>query len=160
IGYSEAPVISNVHRDPEFISPNGDGVQDTLLVSYSVASPTTAEFRIVSASGAVVRHFTRVHTTAGDSSFTLDGRDDSGLAVPDGGYAVQFGSIVLPVTVDTVPPTVLLKHTEASLLLYTTPPPIRRTEQTVELREPRPSRPAPHLGWQIQQGPTNALVAV
>jgi len=109
IGYSQAPVINNVRRDPEFISPNGDGVQDSLLVSYSVAAPTTADFRIVAATGAVVRRFTRVHTAAGDSSFSWDGRDDSGQLVPDGSYALQVGSTLLPVTVDVTPPTVLLQ---------------------------------------------------
>jgi len=48
---------------PEFILAKRLRGAGSLLVSYSVAAPTTADFRNRSAAtGAVVRRFTRVHT--------------------------------------------------------------------------------------------------
>ena len=84
----------NVSVPPRF-SPNGDGVQDTLRVRFTVPKPTRVRLEM---GGGRARH--KVLRTvdlgwhpAGTYRWTWDGRTDGGRLVPEGMYYVRM---VLP----------------------------------------------------------------
>ena len=110
-GKKEAPVIPEVTRDTQIISPNGDGVQDdaelTFRVRVFVKSSTgfVPEYgiKIVSPDGSVMREivqkeksdlgwfkslFTGAKEFTLERSITWDGLNDKGQPVPDGTYRV------------------------------------------------------------------------
>ncbi|MGH9388003.1 MAG: hypothetical protein ACRD1Z_00180, partial [Vicinamibacteria bacterium] len=57
--FSDTPSITDVYRTPEYISPNGDGIQDELLVHYRVLEPVHLEVHIVNESGDRIRTLQR-----------------------------------------------------------------------------------------------------
>ncbi len=106
VAWSEAEAIANVQSDLQYLSPNGDGVQDAALVSYSAVQPTSVEFIFSNEAGNIVRRIDRTHTQPGNASFVWDGLNDAGGVVPDGKYAMQVQGFSLPFVVDTTPPRV------------------------------------------------------
>ena len=72
---------------PSAFTPNGDGISDTLAVSYSMTAPGTLDVAVASASGAVVRRMVLPAMPA-SGRFTWDGRGDAGAIVPDGAYSL------------------------------------------------------------------------
>ncbi len=105
---SDTASLTDLYASPDYISPNGDGVQDTWAVHYRVLAPVHLEFRILNDSGSVVRTILRDHAAAGEQSLTWDGRDDHGAVVPDGVYKLTVLGYELFVTVDSTPPVVTL----------------------------------------------------
>ena len=90
-----APVkVENAQADLRLLSPNGDGVKDTTLVSYLLRDAATVSARVyavVNGQRAVMPIRTLVLTTpqmAGVNSFVWDGRADGGAMPADGAYAV------------------------------------------------------------------------
>jgi hypothetical protein len=117
--FSDTPSITDVYRTPEYISPNGDGVQDELLVHYRVLEPVHLEFQIVNESGDRVRTLQRDHAVAG-VEFTLawNGIDDRGLPVKDGEYRLLVQGYEFFFQVDTqVPELELSLHDAYQFLL-------------------------------------------
>jgi subtilase family serine protease len=104
--WSDTVSIANVTRLEEYISPNGDGVQDAATIRYSVSSPISTEFQIVDGAGKIVRRMALTHVQAGDYTTSWDGKDDQGLVVPDGEYTLVADAARLRIIVDTQPPTV------------------------------------------------------
>ncbi len=106
IYWAETLPIASLARKPELISPNGDGVQDETVVSYTVLEPVNLEFHVRDGDGRVVRTLLRDEMTVGQVSFAWDGRDDLGRLVPDGTYTLEIRGAELPVVVDITPPDV------------------------------------------------------
>ncbi|HEX6832146.1 MAG TPA: CARDB domain-containing protein, partial [Rudaea sp.] len=93
---------------PRYISPNGDGVQDELIVKYRVLQPLTLDIVVSDASGTPVRSTSISYggPELGPHEFDWDGRDDHGAVVPDGRYRVDVGGFAAWINVDTTAPVV------------------------------------------------------
>lgn len=118
VSYSDTPSITDVYRTPDFISPNGDGVQDELLVHYRVLEPVHLEFQFVNESGDRVRTIQRDHSLPG-VEFTLawNGIDDRGLPVKDGEYRLLVQGYEFFFHVDTRAPELELSLHDAYQVL-------------------------------------------
>lgn len=97
-----ALTLSVPEGSPIALSPNGDGVADTMSLDVQLGEPGTVE-AVVSASGAPVALRT-LNAPAGHATLTWDGAADSGGVVPDGQYQLEVrardlaGNVALPAT--------------------------------------------------------------
>ncbi len=105
-GWSRSSVISNTRREPEYVSPNGDGVQDVVVISYATSAPTTVSAWVENSSGVRVRTLEATHLTGGEFTLEWNARDDLGWLLPDGEYTIGLGDRRFRVVVDTTPPAV------------------------------------------------------
>ena len=95
-----APVVTlpGAPTVPPTVTPNGDGVTDTVALPFSVSEPATITATITSAGGAVVRTLKLVVAAAGPAGpvvpagLAWDGRTAAGAAVKDGRYTVTYAS--------------------------------------------------------------------
>ncbi|MBZ4417854.1 CARDB domain-containing protein [Myxococcus sp. RHSTA-1-4] len=110
--WTSTPLLANLWREPEFLSPNGDGVQDVSELHYTNTAPLTTQFEFVSSAGTAVRHVSVTHTGAGDQSFSWDGRNDQGVAVEDGVYTARTEGASLRFVVDSSPPDLELRFSK------------------------------------------------
>lgn len=105
VRWSDTPAITDLVKNLDYISPNGDGVQDTLQLSYRVLEPVHLAFEIVDADGLRRRLVERDHAHGGTTfTFDWDGRDDQGRQVPDGKYVLKVLDYEFPFEVDNTPP--------------------------------------------------------
>jgi len=101
------PPITNVVREPAYISPNGDGINDEMTLSYRVLEPVNLEFGIYNQQGALVRTMSRSHPVgAVDAAIVWDGRDNNGQIVADGEYRINVVGFDFFVTVDNSAPVI------------------------------------------------------
>ena len=80
---------------PRVASPNGDGINDEVMVEFSVVlvgADQTVEVEFHDLSGRLVRRLTQ-HREVGAGRYQIawDGTDDSGHLAPPGVYAVRLG---------------------------------------------------------------------
>jgi subtilase family serine protease len=102
-----APHFSDLRADQTYISPNGDGVQDTVTFSYSANAPGNAEFELRNQlDDTLIQRFPRAIFERGLDAFIWDGRNGEGIAVPDGIYRLSGEEMILSVVVDNSPPTI------------------------------------------------------
>ncbi|MDY7233031.1 CARDB domain-containing protein [Hyalangium rubrum] len=107
-GYSLSPAVANVSRTPELFSPNGDGVLDKVEIHYTATRATLVDFQILDARNQVVRQHALQHEQPGNFHVSWDGRDASGVSVPDGEYTVSLDGTRLSVEIDNTPPMAML----------------------------------------------------
>jgi hypothetical protein len=94
------------------VSPNGDGVDDTVAFSFTLSQPTTLQLAIDQNGVPVATPFNG-QLPAGISSIAWDGTGSDGSRLPEGAYVALFAysdalgtfTQTLPVTVDVTPPT-------------------------------------------------------
>ncbi len=80
----------SVGMSQSVFSPNGDGYEDSVTVSYRLDSTATVSATVRDASGRTVRTLQQpVQLTAGVRTLRWDGRDGSGVRLPDGSYTVR-----------------------------------------------------------------------
>ena len=115
IFWEETLPIADLTRAPEYISPNGDGVQDETVFNYTVLEPANLQFNVRDEEGLMVRTILRDEADLGPASFAFDGTDDSGARLPDGMYTVELRGAEFRVVVDASPPDVRSVYSE----LYT-----------------------------------------
>lgn len=109
VSWTDTPAITDLIKDHDYISPNGDGLQDKLRLSYKVLEPVHLVFDVLDETGARVRTVERDHASIGAGFvFEWDGRDDRSAFVNDGKYAIRVLNFEFQVEVDTVHPTVEL----------------------------------------------------
>ena len=109
VTWSDTPAITDLIKNHDYISPNGDGVQDTLVLSYRVLEPVHLAFEVRREDGTRVRLVERDHPVIGsDFKFEWDGRDDEGRQAPDGKYSLRVLDYEFPFEVDTVAPSMEL----------------------------------------------------
>ncbi|MBC3872944.1 CARDB domain-containing protein [Undibacterium flavidum] len=114
ISWMDTPSITDLYKDTEFVSPNGDSVQDVLKLHYRVLDPVHLEFTVYDANNAAIRSVSRDHYSIGQEAFFVwDGRDDQGRTVSDGRYRVAVQSYEFFVNIDNTPPDSLLSLTSA-----------------------------------------------
>lgn len=107
--WNEVSPITELNREPEYFSPNGDGVYDLLNLSYRVNMPLHVEIAIYNDEGNRVRNITRDHSTIGELiEVSWDGRDDGGIIVSDGVYRIEVLDFELYVNLDNTFPDVSL----------------------------------------------------
>ncbi|MDC6167882.1 CARDB domain-containing protein [Paucibacter sp. XJ19-41] len=113
INWSDAPAITDVIKDLDYFSPNGDGVKDSVKISYRVMEPVHLAFEVTNAEGKRVRLLERDHATIGGSFvFEWNGLDDAGQGVPDGKYTIRVLDYEFPVELDTVLPELSLQNSD------------------------------------------------
>jgi len=104
------PKIYGFTIDSTAFSPDGDGVRDTVAVSFAVSEAATWSVEIHAPGGAVVR---RLGGQGTQGAAMWDGRDDAGNVLPDGTYTLVAGAnnadgearpATLDVHIDTTPP--------------------------------------------------------
>ena len=99
--------ITDLSVSPRYISPNGDGVQDSARLHYRVLAPVHLEVGVFDQAGDRVRTFRRDESVLGsEHDLIWDGRNDAGLPVADGLYSVEIQGYAFSVTVDTTAPAI------------------------------------------------------
>lgn len=105
--------------DQTLFSPNHDGNIDEIAVFYSLSDQATVKVEVLNSAGQVVRTLSQeARQTAGQHSFTWDGRDQAGATVADGNYTVrlrasgtlQSAEQTASVTVDNTPPPLVIAN--------------------------------------------------
>ena len=122
--------ISNLMIDKNLFSPNGDGAMDDVTIQYQIDEYATVDVKVFplrkNAYGFYVPDTTPVRTIAsglqhlgGTASATWDGKDDSGMTVPDDSYAIAVsaedpcGNATMrwiDTELDNSPPTVIINY--------------------------------------------------
>ncbi len=101
------PSLADLEISSRLVSPNGDGVLDTVSLSYRVLAPQQLVIQIRDANDTVVRSVTRDHPLApSPQQFSWDGRNDLGSVVADGHYSFTLQHYRLFFEVDRTPPTI------------------------------------------------------
>jgi spore germination protein YaaH/flagellar hook assembly protein FlgD len=99
--------VVNARANATFLSPNGDGHNDTSALSWAADEPLSGTARILSATGTTIRKWS--FSNARSASWTWNGRGSDGRVVADGRYALRVGGFDragnptvrnIPVTVD------------------------------------------------------------
>ncbi|MBU0728774.1 MAG: hypothetical protein KKE17_09040 [Proteobacteria bacterium] len=84
---------SNLWLTEQYISPNGDGIQDSTDFTFRLESPQTVEIVIVNEYGEAVRTFSGSEfENVAAGAISWDGLDDFGRVVEDGQYQIQIRS--------------------------------------------------------------------
>jgi flagellar hook capping protein FlgD len=122
----EEPLVLRFSRHPNAISPNGDGLQDSVRLGFVLSQSAEVSFSVIDSNGQEVRRLVRDRRLPGDTRlhYTWDGRDDSGHLVRDGVYRMRVvrraeGRSVNSgrrVRVDTRPPRLALAGSRPSEL--------------------------------------------
>lgn len=124
----DGPPITNVVREPAYISPNGDGSSDEMTLRYRVLESVNLEFSIFNRQGALVRSISRSHPLGGvDAAIVWDGRDGNGQVVVDGEYRINVVGFDFFVTVDNSAPIINALKTKSPFSLCKSGP-CRSTE--------------------------------
>ena len=117
VSWERVPVLANFTQSDYYLSPDGDGIKDSVLFRYTVLSATRVDVRVVGPEPAdpgdpAAREVWRTafeHTTWGPESFSWDGKDASDQVVPDGRYTVHINDLPFRVEVDNTPPEIGLR---------------------------------------------------
>jgi len=117
----ESPQVSNFETNPNPFSPNGDNVQDTTTISYSlsdnISTQVTVRVEIRDGDDKIIKTLVDAETqdTAMVYSYSWDGTNDEGNPVSDGNYVCRILALdgsgnsverTLEVTIDTLPPVI------------------------------------------------------
>jgi len=118
---ASAGVISNVQVNPFTISPNGDGMSDSTIITYDLADSVLAvyvlvlEKDLITVVDSLVKGIPR---GTGSYQTSWNGTDSFGATVPEDSFFVfvrttglqPADSVTLKVTVDLTPPQVLITN--------------------------------------------------
>jgi len=86
-------LIEHFTLSNRFISPNGDGINDTVLISFDLLKmikPRPIQLNIFDIAGNHITTIADVPAQAGNFNFTWDGRSNTGRLVKPGIYIIQF----------------------------------------------------------------------
>lgn len=87
-------VLGDIDVDGGYVTPNGDGVNDEMSVSFSlmrIAAPTPVDVDLFDLSGRRVRRLHGGAIAAGRHTVTWTGLDEAGVPVPPGIYLLRIG---------------------------------------------------------------------
>jgi len=88
-------LFGGVYVEPRVFTPNGDNVNDEVVVFYDILrllQPRPVEVSVYDLGGRRVRLIESPGRTTGGHSATWDGRDDAGSIVPPGVYVVRVNA--------------------------------------------------------------------
>ena len=115
------PSVDTFEVTPNPFSPNGDGVQDTTSISYSlsdnISTRVTVRLEIRDTSNKIVKTLVDAQTqdTGKVYTYSWDGKDDSGNPSSEGSYTCRIIALdgsgnsvesTLGITIDTTPPQI------------------------------------------------------
>ncbi len=89
----DSRIVGELLAEPALITPDGDGINEQMSISYSVLhllEPAPAQVRIYALSGRLVRVLSQTSVVNGRYVVTWDGRDDQDNLLPPGQYLVQL----------------------------------------------------------------------
>jgi flagellar hook assembly protein FlgD len=108
------PAVTAASASSSLISPNGDGVRDSVKLAIAATGASRWSLAIVNGAGTVVRSLAG---TGASTSWTWAGTNDAGARVADGRYTATLSvwddagnrsQRAFAVTVDTTPPAIAL----------------------------------------------------
>jgi len=114
IVWFESAPVGLVRSSEKVISPNGDGVQDTVTINYQLRAALSIGVRVEDLNGTAVRSENIVQSVPGSFNWIWDGRDQLGRVVVDGRYRLIFYDRVMEVLVDATLPTINVSFRELS----------------------------------------------
>lgn len=83
--------LYNVIPSNEVFSPNGDGIQDTVVVKYALSEEADVSIEVLDSSGTIRKsYFTEKNLPKGEHTITWDGKDNGGEIVEDGKYEIKI----------------------------------------------------------------------
>lgn len=113
LSWAQSPSVGAASIVPDYLSPNGDSVNDVLTIQLDVYRPLQLLIQLVDASGQVLREFSDNILSAGQSVlYEWDGRDDQGVLVPDGDIDIRVQGNRYRAVIDTLLPTVEVQFTD------------------------------------------------
>jgi hypothetical protein len=84
------PVEGEIEVYPEVFSPDGDGVDDFLTISYKLENPGyVATVRVFDSRGRLIKNLVKAELLGVEGAFTWDGTTDNNLKAPIGIYLVM-----------------------------------------------------------------------
>ena len=139
-----------VAGDPVSFHPNGDGLDDDLVVTHEVTKAANLDVTVSNANGQVVATYS-VWSARGTSTSHWDGRNSSGAYVPDGTYTLVYvprddsGLTGAPVSTETLVLTAakLAKPSKSAFYAADSDPLAKRVKLGLTINQ------AAHLTWQI-----------
>jgi len=137
-GYSTATTarirllwIQNATVSETYISPNGDGIKDSTLVSASASYPVNWVVTFANTGGTVVRTF---NSTGNAFAQTWDGRDAGGNLVSDGVYTYKITALDVETLISATPKTgTITVDVTPPLAVITTPSSAASLTNTVSI---------------------------
>ena len=96
--------IAGMSAGSHAISPNTDGVNDTVRVSYSLPASARVSQSIWCGS-TLVKSWADFNAVSGAGSFTWDGKDSSGRPVQDGTYTARVDAVATNAAIEIRPAT-------------------------------------------------------
>ncbi|MFC1855140.1 Ig-like domain-containing protein, partial [Thermodesulfobacteriota bacterium] len=85
-----APLVSNISPDFEYISPNGDTIQDDVTISFDISEDVNISLVLVDKRGIQQTAIADSPYSTGTNTIIWDGRSESGALVDDGRYTVRL----------------------------------------------------------------------
>jgi subtilase family serine protease/flagellar hook assembly protein FlgD len=123
VTWTETSPVSSVIKNFDYISPNGDGVQDALRLTYRVNVAGNLSLEVRREDGSRVRLIAINHAApVASATAEWDGRDDQGRVVPDGKYLVRLLDYEVQVEVDTTPPRIEMTGASEHAFNFKVPP--------------------------------------
>lgn len=86
-----SPSVSSFSGTPASFSPNGDGIQDSTLISGTISEAASVTLDIQTSGGTLVKRLAAgVSKSAGKVSYRWNGKNNSGKFVTDGTYTAKM----------------------------------------------------------------------
>jgi subtilase family serine protease/Tol biopolymer transport system component/flagellar hook assembly protein FlgD/fibronectin type 3 domain-containing protein len=105
VSWGQFSFITDLKQSDVTLSPNGDGVKDTVELSYQITAPVNLQFFIYDENNHLVRTIRKVYEEAMPGSMVWDGRDEANQVVLDGVYTIKVMDYSIPVEVDKTFPS-------------------------------------------------------
>jgi hypothetical protein len=150
--------IRRLAVDTPALSPNGDNINDSAMITFWLSSTQPVGLRVVNDQGTTVRVLGIVRQR-GQSAVEWDGKNDVGGVVPDGGYSIEIsrgedatgGTAVLKVgvDVDSTAPKLTVRRPSLAALRQAAIREARRIELARRLKSRGHGRRkhSKHRGW-------------
>ncbi len=101
----EQASISGIFLSEQFISPNGDSVQDSTALNFRILQSVNLDLQVFNSQDQMVRSIQRSFDVIGsEQSIEWNGRDSNGQVVEDGQYRIRIQNFEFFVTVDNSAP--------------------------------------------------------
>ncbi len=142
-GTSSSGMFATAQAEPASFHPNGDGLDDELMLQHTVTRAAYLDATITNSSGAIVRSYS-VWSTTGTGTSRWNGRNDAGNVVGDGSYTLTYvprdtsGVVGAPVSTETLVLTAaaLATPTKAAIHVIDRDSLARSTTLKVTLNQP------------------------